>query len=112
VLAGDLNAHHGPALAEDGTTLQPRALPALLGDGALRCAYAEASGAPPGFTYLAGWSNREVKMAFDHVLLRGGVAAAAALLPPSEGDIEEGVLLPNANFPSDHLSLVVDLDFV
>ena len=30
----------------------------------------------------------------------------------SEGDIGAGVLLSSANFPSDHLSLVVDLDFV
>ena len=114
LLAGDLNAHHAPlpAVERDGAPLPPRALDALR-RGGLRCAHTEAAGAPPPFTYWAGWSDRDVKTAFDHCLLRGRrVRAAAALgMPSAEAVAASGCRLPHADYPSDHLSLVVEVQF-
>jgi len=111
VLAGDLNAHPSP-IAQDaeGERLMPLALPVLMEHGGFRCAYTQVAGAPPTYTYWAGWTNRDVKTTFDHVLLRGGLMATAALAMPDAALLSTSACrLPNSQYPSDHLSLVVEL---
>jgi hypothetical protein len=112
-LAGDMNAHPvGLAADNDGHRLDALAIPRLV-SGGFRSAYDEC-GASPRWTNWSGWTDREVKVAFDHVMLRGGgVAPAAALTMPTSADVAASECrLPNANYPSDHVSLVVDLHFV
>ena len=54
----------------------------------------------------------EVKTAFDQVLLRGeGLSAVAALQVPAAAAVAASAFrLPHADWPSDHLSLVVEFE--
>ena len=95
--------------SRDGTRLAPLALPRLHGGG-FRCAHAEVAGELHPYTYWAGWQDSEVKTRFDHVLLRGAVAPTASLHVPRPALVAASATrLPNSNYPSDHVSMVVEL---
>ena len=110
--AGDLNAHPTAIGADnDGRRLEPRALD-LLYERGFRCAHREVGeAAVPAYSNWSGWEDRDVKATFDHVLLRGdGVVATAALRVPSAADVAASACrLPNPDYPSDHVSLVVEV---
>jgi len=111
LLAGDLNAHPTSLTRDnDGRRLKAHALPVFYSHG-FRCAYQEAAPAclPPLYTHWGGWSDRDVRYACDHILMRGPVTSAAALRVPATEDIEASACrLPNSDYPSDHVSLLVE----
>ena len=95
--------------SRDGSPLAPLALPRLY-RGGFRCAHTEVAGTPHPYTYWAGWADSEVKTRFDHVLLRGAVAPTASLHVPRSALVRAlTTRLPNPNYPSDHVSMVVEL---
>ena len=104
VLAGDFNSSNTATPQDhDGLRLQPLALPRLIAGGGFRCAYTEATGAPPPYTYWGGWVGSEVRATFDHVLLHGPVHAVGALEVPASAAVRASPCrLPNADYPSDH----------
>merc|ERR1712183_641295 len=53
-----------------------------------------------------------IRSVIDHVLLRGAdISACAALAAPSEDAVTEAGGLPNERHPSDHIPVVVDINF-
>ena len=72
--------------------LEATAVPRLI-EGGFRCAYCELrNGSALPYTTWAGWVDREVRTAYDHVLLRGDlVRATAALEVPSAVDVAASV---------------------
>ena len=65
----------------------------------------------PSYTTWAGWASGDFKATCDHIFVSQGVHAKAVLDVPNAEDLERGFpeRLPNALFPSDHMSLVADL---
>eukprot|EP00755_Sulcionema_specki_P025550 Sspe_Gene.15715::Locus_5481_Transcript_1_1_Confidence_1.000_Length_1783::g.15715::m.15715/K18764/CCRN4L; nocturnin len=100
VVLADLNAH-------------PKDLPgmaALAVPSALRRGFASVY---PGnvYTVWSGWTDGEVRAAFDHVLFSATTLRCVRLLSlPDVSTIEqEECRLPNPRWPSDHLPLAADL---
>eukprot|EP01079_Euglenida_sp_SAG-EU17-18_P011814 gene11814-324_t len=111
ILAGDLNSLPCPLLIDnDGERLDPYALPRLLAGG-LRNAHTDLGPhAAPRYTTWAGWQDREVRAVLDYVLIWGNISASAALQEPSCASVlSSPCRLPNKDFPSDHIPLVIDL---
>ena len=81
----------------------------------MRSAYAEV-----GANGMAGepvWTSAHRRFfgTCDYVFLSGSLVARRVLLPPDPRQLRRGArgsLLPSRGWPSDHVSLVVDLDFV
>lgn len=111
LLGCDLNSHPTSLLVDNGNKLEPLTIDLLTQRGDFRCGYSEAMGTSPPFTYWAGYSDREVKVGVDHILIRGGgIRATRALQIPDHGDVAASACrLPNDSYPSDHLSLVLDV---
>lgn len=67
-----------------------------------------ASGFPPFSNY-----TRDFKMTLDYIFVDADSFSVAAVAPtPSEDVLKENVALPSVVFPSDHISLIVDIDFI
>lgn len=113
VLCGDLNAHcsqfhvctsHSCNGAE--VLFEPKVVPALLEAG-----FSSAYGVFTSFTTWSGWLDRDVKATFDYILSRGPVKTRSVLELPSESYVSQfAERLPNEFCPSDHVSLVADLE--
>jgi hypothetical protein len=55
-------------------------------------------------------SCQQVRTRFDHVLVRGRIVPTAVLALPASHLIKaSGTRLPNAMYPSDHVSMAVEL---
>eukprot|EP00754_Rhynchopus_humris_P015439 Rhum_TRINITY_DN14440_c1_g1::Rhum_TRINITY_DN14440_c1_g1_i1::g.90620::m.90620/K18764/CCRN4L; nocturnin len=100
VILADLNAH-----PTDLAGLPAQALPLVLKKG-----YASAY-PPDSFTVWSGWTDGEVRAAFDHVLFTATALRCKKTyaLPPLSAISSEPCRLPNHRWPSDHLPLACDL---
>jgi len=65
------------------------------------------TGSEPQFTnYTANF-----KGCLDYVMVSGNIKPVSALPVPEESELKSETALPNSKWPSDHLPLVVDLEF-
>ncbi|GAB5358212.1 hypothetical protein AAMO2058_000438500 [Amorphochlora amoebiformis] len=102
VLCGDLNAH-----IETYDSVKALAYPFLK-----QCGFLNAYGQYPLYTHWGGWIDCEVKVVFDYILYLGNIKVVKILEMPSEDVISSSPeRLPNNRYPSDHMSLVADLEF-
>jgi len=78
-----------------------------------RCAYRSIGHGLPSFTTWAGWASGDFRAVCDHIFVKGAVEVMAVLDVPDSATFaaEFPERLPNDYFPSDHISLVVDLVF-
>mmetsp|Transcript_35702 Transcript_35702/g.70683 ORF Transcript_35702/g.70683 Transcript_35702/m.70683 type:complete len:318 (+) Transcript_35702:117-1070(+) len=78
-----------------------------------RCAYRSVGHRLPSFTTWAGWASGDFRAVCDHIFVKGPVEVMAVLDVPDSATFEAEFpeRLPNGYFPSDHMSLVVDLGF-
>merc|ERR1740129_520450 len=88
-------------------------MPHLVRSG-FRCAVQEVTGGQPlAFSQWCWRCDVEIRSVIDHVLLRGSdISACAALAAPSEDAVIEAGGLPNERHPSDHIPVVVDINFL
>ena len=65
----------------------------------------------PNYTTWAGWASGDFKATCDHIFVSQGVQPQAVLdVPEAQGlATVYPERLPNASFPSDHMSLLADL---
>ena len=64
-----------------------------------------AAGYPPFTNY-----TRDFKMTLDYIFVESDKMEVVAIAPlPSENILSENIALPSIVFPSDHISLVVDV---
>jgi len=103
ILCGDLNSH-----VETYESVKAVAYPFLT-----QCGFRNAYGRKPKYTHWGGWMDSEVKMVFDYILYLGNVRVRRVLQVPCESKIEESPeRLPNGKYPSDHVSLVADIELL
>lgn len=116
VVLADLNAHcrqtlvaGRPHTAHSDELLEPRAYPLLTGE--LRSAYKEVLSDEPNYTCWGGWSDREVRLVCDYILLKGDLFQPRRVLqvPTVEDVTGYAERLPNPDYPTDHVPLVADL---
>lgn len=90
-----------------GSVVSPEVVPELSLEVPFRSALRTLNGREPRFTnYTATF-----KGCLDYILLGGEIKPISAVPLPDEGDLQVEIALPNAQWPSDHLPLIVDLEF-
>jgi len=117
ILAGDFNAHIDalPFFVPHGCDSKPDleclAIPRLL-QGGFHCAVRDATGEPMNFSQWGRRGDVEIKSVIDHVMLRGSaLSAIGALNAVEDAAVIESGCLPNIDFPSDHIPVVVDVEY-
>ena len=106
------HAHHPATLRSKGTgplmnATGPFPVPALSIGDPFMSAMKHINGREPEFTNYTD----QFKGCLDYVLLRGGIRAVAAEPMPAESELAAETALPNFKYPSDHLPIVVDIQF-
>jgi mRNA deadenylase 3'-5' endonuclease subunit Ccr4 len=87
--------------------VQATAVPDLHLARPFRSAMKKLLGAEPAFTnYTSGF-----KGCLDYIMTNDGISPVWAQPLPSESELSVETALPNSKYPSDHLPLVVDLDW-
>jgi len=103
ILCGDLNSH-----VETYDNIKPIVYSFLK-----HCGFKNAYGREPGYTHWGAWTDCEVKTIFDYILYLGRIKVLRVLQVPPEAIVGSCPdRLPNQQYPSDHISLVADLQLV
>jgi len=77
----------------------------------LKAGFQSGYGGFPAWTTWAGWSDHDVKAVLDYILLKGALIPRACLDVPKETWVlDYPDRLPNPDYPSDHICLVVDVE--
>eukprot|EP01060_Flectonema_neradi_P029447 TRINITY_DN4079_c0_g2_i1.p1 TRINITY_DN4079_c0_g2~~TRINITY_DN4079_c0_g2_i1.p1 ORF type:complete len:478 (+),score=65.80 TRINITY_DN4079_c0_g2_i1:110-1543(+) len=103
VILADMNAH-----PTDLSGISATALPSLVQNSVLKLQSPYSSKV---FTAWSGWTDGEVRAAFDHILYSNNnfVCSGIFQLPEIISISREPCRLPNYRWPSDHLPLAADL---
>jgi len=103
ILCGDLNAHF-----ENYDPVRALVYPFLK-----MCGFRNAYGSRPFYTHWGAWADCEVKVIFDYIMYLGNMRVKRVLQVPEESVIANTPeRLPNDRYPSDHISLVADFEFL
>jgi CCR4-NOT transcription complex subunit 6 len=95
------------ATSPSQSAVRYEAVPDLALQAPFRSAIRTLTGNEPFFTnYTASF-----KGCLDYIMLGGGIQTVNAIRLPPEAELLEETALPNSKWPSDHLPLVVDLEF-